>query len=321
MSKLGWIKKENNNGKSFYTQCEQKTIYVAHTSTSQVAEAINSEETSCYQGQGLTSYRVSQQGIKLPKGAYVHYPESCMANTPERLVSMELRSDKYIRIPSLSDPLEKDIKEFIDSEDYFKSIETLFKRGYLFYGPPGTGKTTLVRETVKHLIPKNSVVITCTGIPSDSFLENIRVTLSDVFKILIFEELASCLNEENTESFLNFTDGEKSLDKCLILATTNYPERLPISIVSRPSRFDNLIYVGDPNKDERALLLTHYLKRTPTQDEINSTDKMSAAAIKEICFIVHKSRSSVAEASAILKKHKELVKRDFNQNGKKIGFE
>lgn len=46
---------------------------------------------------------------------------------------------------SIKENIIDDIQGFLDSKDWYKTLDVPFTRGYLFYGHPGTGKTSLIR--------------------------------------------------------------------------------------------------------------------------------------------------------------------------------
>lgn len=50
--------------------------------------------------------------------------------------------DSVVLDKDLSEELIKDIKNFQDSADWYRSKGVPYRRGYLLYGPPGTGKTS-----------------------------------------------------------------------------------------------------------------------------------------------------------------------------------
>ncbi len=53
--------------------------------------------------------------------------------------------DTIILQNKLKDDIRDDFQRFINSEDWYNSLDIPFNRGYLFYGRPGTGKTSLIR--------------------------------------------------------------------------------------------------------------------------------------------------------------------------------
>jgi SpoVK/Ycf46/Vps4 family AAA+-type ATPase len=130
----------------------------------------------------------------------------------------------------------------------------------------------------------------------------------------VFEELANVAEGIKMERLLDFLDGERSVDKSLVIATTNYPERLPGNLVDRPSRFDKLYKMGNPSEAERRKLLGHYLMREALDVEVAATKGLSTAAIKESCMLHHLQGVAVAQATKLLKDHKELVKKEFAES-------
>jgi SpoVK/Ycf46/Vps4 family AAA+-type ATPase len=191
------------------------------------------------------------------------------------------------------------------------------------YGPPGNGKTSLIREVIRAQISapvsNDAVIIFMDRIPPRRFIRTIQATLSNRLKVVIFEELAAALKNSELDHALAFLDGETSLDRCLILATTNYPERLPGNIVDRPSRFDKLYRISDPDEQCRELLLENYLGRKIEPSEIQTTKGLSTAGIREACLLVRLKNIPFTDASLLLQRHRDFVKKEFGAI-KEIGF-
>jgi len=260
----------------------------------------------------------SESSLELPNGVYSYEPGTHA--TPSRLEPMELRSDTFLSLPGIYEKFVEDIRSFLSAGAIYRNLGYQYRRGLLLYGPPGNGKTNLIRETIRNVIPEDSITIFMERIPPRNFIRAIQNTLQSRLKVIIFEELAVTLKRSNLDNVLAFLDGENSLDGCLILATTNYPGRLPGNIVDRPSRFDRLYQISDPSGDSRRVLLEYYLKRSIADEEIEITQGLSVAGIREACFLVRLRNLQLKDASRILKNHHDLAKREFGAMGE-IGIQ
>lgn len=255
----------------------------------------------------------SENSVQLPCGFYSY--ERRDHASPERLEPMEVREDFHLKLPGVPDRLLSDVSSFLSGERIYREMGIQYRRGILLYGPPGNGKTSLIREIIRTRVPKEAVVIFMDRIPSRHFVQVIQKTLSQTLKVIVFEELAATLRSSELDQVLAFLDGEMSLDKCLIFGTTNYPSQLPGNIVDRPSRFDRLYKIGDPNDEARAIFAEHFLGRKIDAIENAAMKGLSTAAIREACILVRMREISLLDASAILISHHELVKKEFGAVG------
>lgn len=179
-----------------------------------------------------------------------------------------------------------------------------------------THNTTMLREIIKEEVPDDSIVIFMSELPSLDMLKKLQVEEAARLKVIIFEELTSILgrNQNHIEEILDFLDGEASLDRALIFGTTNYPEKIPGNIVNRPSRFDRLIKVGNPDRETGKELLTFYLCREPTEEEVDAVMDMSVAEIKEAAIISRLHKTTVEKAVLHFKQIRELVEKEFEES-------
>jgi SpoVK/Ycf46/Vps4 family AAA+-type ATPase len=163
------------------------------------------------------------------------------------------------------------------------------KRGFLLYGPPGGGKTSLVKLLVDDFIKNEGIVFYFTYHIDDG-IKRFREIEPDVPVMIILEDIDSLIQDGDSENkILGLLDGEIQLENTIILATTNYPERLPDRIKNRPSRFDRIEAVGLPSAKDR----TVYLKAkntTLTSVQIKKWTKdtkgFTLAHIKELLLSV-----------------------------------
>lgn len=323
-----WIKVQDVNGVYFTPTKQKAKVYVKLTPTNGtelVAEDyINflSTHEECEVsdlGFGIIHEADSPKGeqVELPAGVYGYTPADY--STPHKLTPMELRSDSYMDVNPTYAKIKQDLADFLDNEPIYVEAGAMYKLGFLLYGPGGTGKTSTLRHVLKTCLPGNAVVIFTPATPREDFLQKIRDTLSKRVVVFVFEELAADAYGQKLERLLQFLDGELSVNRSIVFATTNYPEKLPGNIVERTNRFDRYYKVGNPEEAERRALLNHFLKRPPTEEEVTMTKGLSSADIKEACITSKVKRQGIDDFIKSVKKHKELVKKDFGES-KPIGL-
>jgi hypothetical protein len=154
----------------------------------------------------------------------------------------------------LKEEIREDLSRFFATKQTYEDHGVPWKRGVLFVGPPGNGKTHAVKALV------NAVGKPCLYVKS---FQAEHMTEHDcirqVFKrarksapcMLVLEDLDSLINANNRSFFLNELDGFAANTGVVALATTNHPERLDVSILDRPSRFDRKYHFDLPGPGER----------------------------------------------------------------------
>lgn len=186
---------------------------------------------------------------------------------------------------SITETIRKEFDDFWDKKDEYLSRGEDHKRGYLLHGPQGGGKTCLVKLLLKAFIASGGIVFQF-GQFTEKFIEMFRDIESDTRIMVIIEDIDGwCVNRENERVLLSFLDGETPLVNTVIIATTNYPEKLPARIRNRPSRFDRCAEVPNPNEAQREKYLKKKSKTLSDQDIIKwvkDTKNFSIAHIKEL---------------------------------------
>ena len=140
------------------------------------------------------------------------------------------------------------IDKWLDSENNYTSRGVIYKLGILLHGEPGCGKSSLAKIIASYC-NFNLFYINLKGFRS---YEQLIVKLTNIPEksVVLFEDIDCIIgNRENKENLinseekeilnvaLNFLDGVISPNNCIIIATTNYVDRLD-SAFTRSGRFD-----------------------------------------------------------------------------------
>jgi hypothetical protein len=236
------------------------------------------------------------------------------------LVPLDLRDEKIFHLDKYQD-LINFIREFSHKKDFYTQRNLFYKAGIFLYGPPGNSKTTFIRYLLKNVIDPTAVVIWCNALPGVTLTQELRKISG--LKVLIFEELTTTVsNEYAIKKFLEFTDGENSLNNCLIFATTNYPEQLSANVVDRKGRFDKMVRFDNPDTiQRREIILNYYPECNSIDDYVKATKDFSFADIRE-CYIQQDIYGvDFLTSCKQFKDHKQFVKDHFNKGTKIGGFE
>jgi len=197
-------------------------------------------------------------------------------------------SDDLLRLPdSRSEMVVQEIETFWTLKERFKTYGFTHKRGYLLFGPPGSGKTSTIKIVMNEMVKAGGIVLMMTVSPSlfIHLLHKLRQVEPDRPVVVIMEDVDTIISNFGESEVLSLLDGEASIDNCVFLATTNYPDRLDGRVVNRPSRFDRVVKIGLPNAEARKVYLR---SRLPKMDDlelqtwVDSTKEFSIAHIKEL---------------------------------------
>lgn len=189
--------------------------------------------------------------------------------------------DNLILPAQLKEELREDLSRFFAARETYRELGIPWKRGVLLIGPPGNGKTHAVKAIINHIGKACLYVKTFTNQYTD---ENaIKLVFAQARQmapcVLVLEDLDSLIDDNSRSFFLNELDGFERNNGIVVLATTNYPEKLDPAILNRPSRFDRKYYFKLPTEKERLAYLAHWNQTAKTQL------RLSEAGMKEIAHL------------------------------------
>jgi transitional endoplasmic reticulum ATPase len=180
----------------------------------------------------------------------------------------------------------QDIREAVEypltRREQFESLGIEPPKGVLLYGPPGTGKT-LIAKAVASESGANFVPVKGPQLLSKWVGESERA-VREVFKkarqvapsIIFFDELdalapargggtESHVVESVLNQILTEIDGLEELRGVVVMGATNRPDMVDPALL-RPGRFDRLVYIGEPGREDRERILAIHTRYIPLED-------------------------------------------------------
>ena len=129
-------------------------------------------------------------------------------------------------------------------------------------------------------------------------------------KILILEDLDRAQSYE-ISSILNLLDGITKIDNIYIIATCNDILNIDKAFVNRPSRFDKIYTIMEPDTDQRKKLLKYYFKKLSNKELsecINLTEGFYCSYFKEIFIESNISKTSAKKSILSIKNRNKQIK-------------
>lgn len=153
--------------------------------------------------------------------------------------------------------------DFFNKKEIYNKNKIPYKRGLIFTGVPGTGKT-LTGKILMNKCESTFLWITADILTKARYDPAAKIAKS-IFEmarelspcILFVEDIDDFLEKEGAvDAIKTQMDGMDALDGIVTILCTNYPDRLPMALIDRPSRFDDVILFHLPDEDLRFAILS-----------------------------------------------------------------
>lgn len=218
----------------------------------------------------------------------------CCRRDPDLYEAIRTASIDSLVLPGRSkEDLMQDVETFFASEALYQRYGLAWRRGLILVGPPGNGKTHAIKALVQHARRP------CLYVRSFQSRTGPQSGVRGAFHqarrmapcLMVMEDVESLVDAKTRSFFLNELDGFAQNRGIVVLATSNYPEKLDPAIADRPSRFDRKIAFGLPETAERRRYLASLTARWEDELRLSEpelatvaelTDGFSYAYLKEL---------------------------------------
>ncbi len=217
--------------------------------------------------------------------------------------------------PLLEEFFNEHVIDIIFNADKYKALGIDFPSAIVLHGPPGCGKTFAVERLVEFIDwPSYSLDSNSIGSP---YIHETSKKISEIFdkaidsapSIIVIDEMESFLSDRRSGSSSGLHHIEEVAEflrripeaiknKVLIIAMTNLIDMIDPAILRR-GRFDYLIEVGMPSREEVASLLDSLLSKLPKSDDLEMDkilDVLAGNALSDSAFVIREASRIAAKA-------------------------
>ena len=182
--------------------------------------------------------------------------------------------------------LKEGIELPLKNPEAFHRLGIRSAKGFLLYGPPGTGKTLLAKAVAKEaeanfISIKSSDLLSKWYGESEQQIARLFARARAVAPCVVFiDEIDSLVPARGSgqgepqvtgrvvNTILAEMDGLEELQSVVVIGATNRPTLVDPALL-RPGRFDELVYVGTPDKAGREHILGIHTAKMPLGDDVD----------------------------------------------------
>ncbi|MGQ7830017.1 CDC48 family AAA ATPase [Altererythrobacter sp. Z27] len=225
-----------------------------------------------------------------------------------REVMVQIPKVSWSDIGGVADAVDK-LKEGIElplkNRAAFDRLGIRPAKGFLLYGPPGTGKTLLAKAVAKEaeanfISMKSSDLLSKWYGESEQQIARMFQRARSVAPCVIFiDEIDSLVPARGSgqgepqvtgrvvNTILAEMDGLEELQSVVVIGATNRPALVDPALL-RPGRFDELVYVGTPDKGGREHILQIHTKDMPLASDVDlaaiaaKTERFTGADLEDV---------------------------------------
>jgi len=201
--------------------------------------------------------------------------------------------------------IEAKIMKFFEKDtiELYSSLGFNHLLGCLFYGRPGTGKSSFIKYVCKALVKLHGAI--CIYIQDHSDLGLIHHLIKAARGkekttpvVVIFEEIHEFVGYASNVSLLgSILDGFRQIENVCFMTTTNYINKIPVSLRNRPSRISIIEEFDQLDRSVIEGFILHELKGLTEGQLKRVKDNLE---VGEIIHEVHKSNLPIDYAKHIL---------------------
>lgn len=201
--------------------------------------------------------------------------------------------DAIVLPPEVS-PAVNEFMRWRDSEEWFRSHQVPWRRGWLLHGVPGTGKTSLVRALAQ-TADMPIAIFDLSSLSNEEMTDKWQETQEMAPCIALFEDVDAVFDgRENVvgeqgggltfDCLLNCLSGVETADGVFVIVTTNCIEKLDDAL-KRPGRLDRIIEMPPLRAEHLRKIANRILGQWPDEVErvMVGADNLTGAQMTERC--------------------------------------